>query len=172
MTMDTHKSTSSRGFRILPLLSLTLALAIPAAADCVNQSFSLDIPDTATLKLPDGGHVIAAVGTRFGKLEARVAVKTKVVSEPQFYLGGKLLRAVQESQLSPAARRCLQNRAELSPAGWLATVARSISDFIVPTVHARGRTCIFKVVHTEGSAAEGNLTYVVHNSCNGRYYVI
>jgi len=158
--------------RVLPLLVLVMALAVPAVADCVNQGFNLDIPDTNTLKLPDGSHVIAAVGTPFGKLEARVTVRSKVVSEPQFYLGGKLLKPVQESQLSVAARRCLQKRAELSPASQLANALRSIAGAIVPTVHAWAKGCVFTVVFVAGTAAEGNLTYVVHSSCNGRYYVI
>jgi hypothetical protein len=92
---------------ILALICLTLSVAVPAATEC--RTHRLEVPDPATLSLKEGENVIAAVLTEGGRLEARVTVKDKVVSEPLFFIGGKLLNETPESQIPGPVRDCLKN---------------------------------------------------------------
>jgi len=81
----TPTRNSTALLRTFLLVCLTLGLAVPAAAQLTNKTYNLDVPDTDTLKkLKDGEHVIAAVETDRGKLEVRVRVKGKAVSDHRF----------------------------------------------------------------------------------------
>jgi hypothetical protein len=93
--------------QVLALLCcLTLAVAIPAATDC--KTYKLEVPDPASLKLSEGEHTIAGVATDHGRFEARVTVKNKEISEPHYFLGGKLLKPTPESEVPGDLRDCLK----------------------------------------------------------------
>jgi len=90
---------------ILALACLTLAAAVAPETCKVHK---LELPDPATLKLPDGEHVIASVDTENGKFEARVNVKNKVASKARLYVGGKLLSEARESEIPKDLLDCLK----------------------------------------------------------------
>jgi hypothetical protein len=74
-------------------------MAVPAAAQLTNKTYSLDVPDVDTLNLTDGEHTVASVDTDHGKLEARVTVKGKVISDNRYFIRGKPLKEIPERQL-------------------------------------------------------------------------
>jgi hypothetical protein len=119
--------------QILAMVCLTLALAVPASAQC--KQYKLELPDLDTLKLKDGEHVVGAVETENGKLEARVTVKGKVVSDPILFIGGKRMQEVPESQIPKSVLDCM--KAELPSGSWLANAADNTLDWIVPKAYAR-----------------------------------
>ena len=151
--MTNHPTQARKhGLRILPLVCLTLGLAVPAAAEC--KTYKLDIPDTDTLKLPDGEHVIASVAHEKGRLEVRVNVKSGVVSERQFFLGGKLLTKKAEAQVSKPILDCLK---KLLPPG--SSIADSghkghMFDWIVPTVYAAAPKCVLNGISCRDSVGQ------------------
>lgn len=114
------------------LCCLTLAVAIPAATDC--KTYKLEVPDPASLKLPDGEHTIAAVATDHGRFESRVNVKNKVASEPHYFIGGKLLIETRESEVPADLRDCLKKELKTSSVSgdWLEKAAPASSGRIVP----------------------------------------
>ncbi|HUL23716.1 MAG TPA: hypothetical protein VLZ10_19835 [Thermodesulfobacteriota bacterium] len=125
------KSTAVLG--ILALVCVTLALAGPAAAQC--KQYKLELPDLDTLNLKDGEHVVGAVETLRGKLEARVTVKDKVVSDPILFIGGTRMTEVPESQIPKSVLGCM--KAELPSGIWLANAADYILDWITPPAYAK-----------------------------------
>jgi hypothetical protein len=119
---------------ILALVCLTLGLAGSAAAQC--NPFILNAPDPDSLKLKDGEHVIASAAHAKGKLEVRVNVKGGVASEPQFFLGGKLLNKTPESKVAKPILDCLKK--QLPPGGSISSSTDHIFDLFVQTAYARG----------------------------------
>ncbi len=121
---QTRKLMCVGGVGILALVYTTLALAVPAAAaEC--RTYKMQAPDPNTLKLKDGEHVVASVGTVAGKLEARVTVKGNDVSDPRLFLGGKPLKDITESQIRKEVRECMQKETGALPSeSWLAEAAR------------------------------------------------
>lgn len=127
----TRKSTEL--LRLLALVCLTLGLAVPAAAQC--KTGKLELPDLATLKLPDGEHTIKAVELGKGKLEVRVNVKGKVVSDPILYFRGKPMKKTPDSEISKPLRDCLEKTAKPSGSQF-GNAARFILGRIAPTAYA------------------------------------
>lgn len=125
---------------LLALVCLTLGLAVPAAAQC--KISKLDLPDLATLNLSDGEHLIKAVELGKGKLEVRVNVKGKVVSDPILYFRGKRMKKTPESEISKPFRDCLE-KAEVPSGSRFANAARFALSRIAPTAYAAPpfRTC-------------------------------
>ena len=157
--------------RTLGLVCVTLGLAVHAAAECTTKTYTLDVPDATTLKLKDGDHTVAAVATEHGKLEARVTVKGKVVSEPRLFIGGKLLKEISESQILEPVRGCAQKagllqKAGLSAESWIARVVYGALNWIMPTAYARTEACIYKVTAFCGKALDGSY-YCIYYVCCG-----
>jgi hypothetical protein len=121
-----------------------MAVAVVVAADC--KVFEMATPDPATLKLPDGEHVIGSVATPGGKIEARVVVKGKDISNNQLYLAGKAMRSSAQSQVPNDIRECLgiKKTALLEATGWLTSAAGALRDLIETPVEARDTRCTYK----------------------------
>jgi hypothetical protein len=118
--------------RLLVLVCFTLGLALPAAAEC--KAFKLEIPDSGTLNLPDGQHIIAAIGTEKGKLEVRVNVKAKVFSPFELLLAGKIMKPTPQAQVDKSILDCLKK--QLPPGRSIANSRGSSFDWFVRTAHA------------------------------------
>jgi hypothetical protein len=128
---------------VLPTLvasCLMLGVAAQAGAECTTKSYKLSLPDSASVKLPDGEHTLGSVQTAHRSFEARVNVKGKVASGRRFFIGGRLLRDVSESTLPEGLRDCLKNAPATpsTPETWVATAVRSALDWIVVPAEARG----------------------------------
>ncbi len=145
---------------------------VPANAECLNESYKLTLQGAA--KNTDGTRIVGTVATQHGYLEVRVLAKNGVVSKPEFYLGFKQLRKVPKKNLPKAALACLAKHASLSISNRLFTMARFISEAIVPSAYARGcHSATFKVVWSDCNI--GGCTYVVERSDCGKfvaYYVV
>jgi len=146
------------------LVCSTLALAVPAAAaEC--REYKMEHQDPNTLKLKDGEHVIASVDTVAGKLEARVSVKGKDVSDPRLFLGGKRLKDITESRIPKEVRECLPKKTGALPSGsWIADAARSILDWIVPPAYA-ARLCLRWIYSSTCSRDLDGKWYCVVSAC-------
>ena len=115
----------------------TMAGAILLAAEC--KVFTLDVPDTDTLRLEDGEHVVASARTDKGLLEAKVVVRARKASAAQYYIGGKVMRPMPEERVPADIQKCLgigQRGAASSPVDWLGHAGRTIRDFIEPPLEA------------------------------------
>jgi len=123
---------------IIAMVLLSLALAHTAAAQC--KPFILESPDTDTLKLKDGEHVIASAAHPKGKLEVRVNVKGGVASEPQFFLAGKLLNVTSQSKVNKDILECFKK--EMPAGASLSSLTDRIFDLFVQTADARVPKCI------------------------------
>lgn len=146
---------------MIALVFLTFGLTVSADEKCIRERVTLQLPDMDGAGLRDGQHVIAATETKFGKLEARVNIKGKAVSEPNFYLGEKPLKPTAENDLPKGARICLKKAATSAPPG------------LTKIVYSKGRTVVFSVVWSH--CDEGGCTYVVECNEGGRwcgYYVV
>jgi hypothetical protein len=170
-----------KSLALLPILALVCftALSVFAADPC--KTSKLKVPDPATLNLKDGEHVIAAVETPNGKFEARVNVKGKVVSEPQFLIGGKALSKTPESQVPADLRECVksaqqaQNAASpsgswlgnvASPSGsWLGNATRPSFGFIAPVAYAKD-TFICVATASCSKAVNGKYYCVAYACCS------
>jgi len=154
--------------RLLAVLCFTFGLAVSAAAQCSVKNYTLDVPDTATLRLSDGEHAIAAVQTDQGKLEARVTVQGgKVVSGPWFFLSGQLLRPISQaelqSRLPEPLRHCAQNRSSSSES-WFGDAASCVLDWIVPEAHAVNR-CVWTFQAVCYKNADATWVCWIHGCC-------
>src|SRR5262245_20993462 len=112
---------------LLALVWFTLGTTVPAAAECTK--YELVLPDLSTLKLPDGEHTVGTLDTKIGKLEARVTVKNKVVSDPRPYRNGTLMKATPDSELPKDLLTCDQ-KAELPSGNQFVNAVRSLMDWI------------------------------------------
>ena len=154
--------------QILALICLTFAPAgVAVAGNCTSKTYEVDVPDTATLKLKDGEHTIAAIETFHGKLEARVMVKRGVVSDPILFLDGKPLKEISKSEIPKALLDCLP-KAELPSEGLLSKASRSILDWVVPPADAKGRKCVWKVTATCLENKDGSFVCHFHSCWCGR----
>lgn len=124
------------------LVAMVSATAMVSAVDTC-KSIKLEIPDPKTLKLRDGDHVIAAVDTERGKLEARVNVKNNVAAEPRYFWGGKPLKDTPESEVPESLRDCLKNAGR--------TASASGNSFRTSAHHAMGWTAPASYVPPVGS---------------------
>ena len=142
--------------RLLGLVVIILALTVPAIAqEC--KVYGLDVPDPDTLNLiKDGEHVIASADTVVGKLEARVTVKSKVVSSPWVFLDGKPMKKITEAQIPKEVLACMKKAESLS-GSWFANAASSTVDWIVPKAYA---SCAW------------HFKYSISKALNGKYYVV
>ena len=122
----------------------TMTAAVLVAADC--KVFDLESPDPGTLSLKDGEHVIASTATPGGKVEVRVVVKGKDISDNQLYLGGKLMRPTPEARVPGDIQPCLGiKKTEMpSPIGWIASAATAVRNVVEAPVEARSPKCRFK----------------------------
>jgi hypothetical protein len=139
-----------------------------AAGDC--KVLNLDVPDPATLSLKDGNHVIASAAASRGRLEVKVTVKDKDISENQYYLGGRLMRETPESQVPKAIRECpaMKRSAMPSVGTWLAAAFRGLWDQVEPRLEARRRVSACKVLSEScGDSIGGGGTCCVLVSCSG-----
>lgn len=146
-TRQSHRTQTSRPMhllRLLALLCLPLGLAVPVAAETPVRcdTGQLELPDLDTLKLPDGEHMIAKSESVNGKLEARVGVKGKIVSDPIFYIRGMRLQKTPESGVPKPILECLKKgKGASSCDSWFANAVRSTLDWMVPAAEARTRRC-------------------------------
>ena len=168
----TGTRTSTNALLLLAVVCFILGLAASAAAQCSVKDYALDVPDTATLKLSDGEHAIAAVQTEQGRLEARVTVKGgQVVAGPRFFLQGQLLRPIPQSELQSrlpeTVRRCAPQKSSSSPESWYANAARCALDWLVPEAEAVAR-CVWKVQAVCYQNADKTWVCWFH-SCCGRH---
>src|SRR5690348_4113005 len=100
-------------FKIAALICSLPLFADSAAAQVGGECHvgTLDIPNLSTLSLPDGHHTIASAETGHGRLEARVTVRGKSVSAPEFFLSNRRMGDVPEAKLPKRIRACFR-RAE------------------------------------------------------------
>jgi len=137
-----NHSTPTRDFPILPTLFAACVLLGSASvlrADCTSKSYDMPLADqTALLRLGDGQHKIGSVVTGHGTIEARVAVKDRVVAAPRFFLEGKLLSEVSEAALPEGLRDCLKKAAAAGPTleSSVARLTRAVRDWIVAPAYA------------------------------------
>jgi hypothetical protein len=149
LTCVTQKVANKRGLpmmmlRIMTLICLALGLTFQAsaqssiAADPKAQcsTAELRLPDLNALKLPDGEQVIGMLETEYGKMEVRVDVKGGIVSDPKYYIRGKLLTVTPGSKIPKPFLAC--------PAPGKRTSDASILNWIVPSAAAKIR-CRFVV---------------------------
>jgi hypothetical protein len=109
----------------------------------------IDLPDFATMKLPDGEHVIAGANTEKGKLEVRVVVKKDMVTGPDFYIGGKRLKRTPAERIKPPLLDCLEEGLQCPPRqatappsdGWFSTAVQGMFAWILPSAEARFFRC-------------------------------
>jgi len=160
----TQVSKSIHVMTIMAMVLFTLALAHNAAAQC-SPPLNLIVPDTDTLKLKDGEHVIASAAHAKGLLEVRVKVKGGVASEPQYFLGGKLLNVTPQSKVNKDILECLKKH--LPPGASLSSLTDRILDLFVQTAYARG--CVAVVDAVECRDSVGQCCALAH--C-GSYYAI
>jgi len=140
-----------------------MAAAVSAITEC--NVFKLSIPDPQTLKLKDGVHVIAASDTEQGKFEARVTAKSGVVSSPLYFLGGKLLKDVPESEVPASNRECVANaeKSAASAGKRIDPFGQSAMSWITPASYAPAASCL-----TFGSCAKqlnGKYLCCAHATC-------
>jgi hypothetical protein len=129
--------------RLLSLAGVILGLTVPAAAQC--NTGRLQLPNIEALKLSDGEHVIATLQTMHGKMEARVTVKGKVVSEPVYSIGGKLLEETPKAKVQKGNRPCLKmSSLDDDFVSWYTAAARSVLDSIITPAYAK--QCRAKIV--------------------------
>jgi hypothetical protein len=154
-----HVTKASDLLRVLAMIGLFLALTVSARAESCTD-LQLDVPDADSLNLQDGDHVIASAPTEKGKLEVRVKVAGKKASEPEYYLGGKLLKKTPESKVPEDILKCLKPKvpkgASLSSAETPSenfasslcesteSVASSAFDWLEGTAHAAASKCVIK----------------------------
>lgn len=126
----------------IPVLC-AMALVSGVRAECDNRPLAL--PDLETLNLPEGEHVVVARDSLKGKIEARVTVKNKVVSQPVYYLGGKRLIPTPESKVPKTILDCLKKgHAASSCESWFGNLARTTLNLIVPDAEAAMTKCVIK----------------------------
>ncbi|MFI5119170.1 MAG: hypothetical protein ACHQM4_02085 [Thermoanaerobaculia bacterium] len=138
-TRSNRTQTPPGGLRWLVPLSLSLALAVSAAAaPCSSKTYELNVPDAATLQLKDGDHVIAKLTTDRGPFEVHVHVSGKSISDHEFWVNGKRLREGKESDLKPEVLKCLkaQNASLPTAEDWIAAAARVASNLVEHTAEA------------------------------------
>jgi hypothetical protein len=167
--------TPLRSLRWLAPLSVFVTLAGSAASPCSSKTYELNVPDPATLKLKDGEHVIAAVGTDHGKLEVRVQVKGGVISDNEFWANGKRLKEGQESDLRPEVLKCMKTLgASLPPSeGWVAEAARAASSLIENSAEAKNNKnpCLLKVTATCYQSSPGTYFCAYRICCGNNCYI-
>ena len=115
------------------VMPLMLVLTVPAAAQCISGKLAL--PKLSSLTLSDGEHVIASTETGRGKLEARVRIRGKAVSDPSYFLGEQRMKDTPESKIPKSLRACFRaQRDSISFSGY-DLLARA-SEWLVPSAHA------------------------------------
>ena len=122
---------------VVAVCSATMTAAVVLAEDC--KLFTLDVPDTETLRLADGEHVVASTRTDKGPLEAKVVVRAGKASAAQYYIGGKLMRPTPEQRVPGDIRSCLglEKRGGMAtPLHLLGDASRSVRDFFEPPLEA------------------------------------
>ncbi len=120
------------------------ATVVLVAAECKVLNLNLNVPDPGTLKLSDGDHVIASAPATKGRLEVKVTVKGKDISENRYYLGGRLMRNTPESEAPKEVRECDAPKRSAFPSvqGWLASAGRALRDWIETPLEARTTPCV------------------------------
>jgi hypothetical protein len=132
------------------VLAGLVAFAVPSAtvilvaAECEVLNLNLSVPDPATLKLSDGDHVIASAPATKGRLEVKVTVKGKDISENRYYLGGRLMRNTPETAVPKEVRECGAPKRSAFPSvqGWLASAGRALRDWLETPLEARTTPCV------------------------------
>ena len=143
--------------RLIALICFTLGLTFQAAAQSLAalaptvqcSSAGVQLANLDALKLTEGEQVVAMLETEHGKLEARVNVKGGVVSDPIYYIRGKLLAETPESKVTAAVRACLNPKKTASVGeSWYAGAL----DWLVPSAEAKA--CRARVL---GSGCDGTI---------------
>jgi hypothetical protein len=88
--------------------------SVAAASMAKCETSELTIPDLDGTALGEGEHVIGEAQTPRGKLEVRVSVKNKVISDPTFLIGGKRLKKTKYSKVPKDIRACLKEQSKKS----------------------------------------------------------
>jgi hypothetical protein len=139
-TRSNRTQTSLGGLRplALALLSLVLAGSLAAAGPCSSKTYSLSVPDPATMQLKDGDHAIATLNTEHGRFEVHVRVSGKTISEHEFWANGRRLKEGKESDLKPEVLKCLkaQSASLPSPEDWIAAAAGAASSLVEHSAEA------------------------------------
>lgn len=130
------KGWLSRFATIAVIYAAATTAVVALAAEC--KVFTLEVPDTDTMKFEDGEHVVASARTHKGLLEAKVLVRARKAAAAQYYIGGKLMRPTPDDRVPAEIQECLGIRkaALSSPIDWLATAGRSVRDFLEPPLAA------------------------------------
>lgn len=121
------------------VLSLAcLGAAGPAGAACLAESFELVLPrQIDTGKLAEQEHVLAAVLTPRGMLEARATLKQGALGPISFTLGGKPLKEVSRAQLPESAQQCLkQRRKDVLGENGATGAAEALLGWLIPSAEA------------------------------------
>ncbi len=121
---------------IVAMYCATTVAAVVLAAEC--KVFTLEVPDTETMKLEDGEHVVASARTDKGLLEAKVVVRARKAAAAEYYIGGRLMRPTPDERVPGEIQECLglKKAAAASPIDWLAAAGRTLHDFLEPPLLA------------------------------------
>jgi hypothetical protein len=87
-----------------------------AAASCTASTSGVDIPELNAAKLGNGDHIVAQTMTPRGQLQVHVSVKGKRISNPKFYIGGRLLKKTSMRHVPKDIRDCLHSSKEKAAA--------------------------------------------------------
>jgi hypothetical protein len=122
--------------RFATIAVIYAAAVVALAAEC--RVFTLEVPDTDTMKFEDGEHVVASARTDKGLLEAKVLVRARRAAAAQYYIGGKLMRPTPDERVPAEIQECLgiKKAALSSPIDWLSTAGRTVHDFLEPPLAA------------------------------------
>jgi hypothetical protein len=137
ITLRAPRSWIGKAVATVAIYGATMAGAVMLAAEC--KVFTLDVPDTDTLRLEDGEHVVASARTDKGLLEAKVVVRAKRASAAQYYIAGRLMRPTPEDRVPADVGKCLgigKRGGLAAPVEWLGDAGRALRDFIEPPLAA------------------------------------
>jgi hypothetical protein len=133
-----RRVSGSKGWlaRFTTIAVVYAAAVVALAAEC--KVFTLEVPDTDTMKFEDGEHVVASARTDKGLLEAKVLVRARKAAAAQYYIGGRLMRPTPEERVPAEIQKCLGIRKATlsSPLDWLANAGRTVHDFLEPPLAA------------------------------------
>lgn len=162
---------------LLTLAALLLGLTGPAHAECLDETYDVEVLEAGTqTKLPDGQQVTSSAKTSAGVLEARALVKKGVIVSSGLSLDGKAGKETPLGKLPAEAQKCAKQIKPVSLAPKPVQALAALVDFVLPTAEARScrAKLIFRAEHCvydEGRRSCGYAS-VYYSTCNGQYYVM